>query len=160
MKKYILAIVGTVLFSSPAFAAGYGDAGCGLGSLVFGAQEGAVQILAATTNGTGMQSFGITSGTSNCDAKPVILAQKQQETFVSNNFAGLAKDIATGQGEHLTALAGLMGCPAVEQARFNSVTQHNYRAIFATDSTSPSEALSAVRVVVSQDAQLSGSCSN
>ncbi len=45
----------------------YGTAGCGLGSMAFGNQKGAIQILAATTNGLfGTQTFGITSGTSNC----------------------------------------------------------------------------------------------
>jgi Protein of unknown function (DUF3015) len=161
MKKYIFLVAILILFSSKAFAAGYGDAGCGLGALLFHDQTGPVQILAATTNGTSFnQAFGISSGTSECDAKSVILAQKQQENFVSNNFSGIAKDMAAGEGEHLSALAGLMGCPAVEQARFNSVTQGNYKVIFAKDSTTPSEALSAVRAVVSQDAQLSGSCSN
>ena len=45
----------------------YGDAGCGLGSILFGAKPGFVQVFAATTNGTfGSQTFGITTGTSNC----------------------------------------------------------------------------------------------
>src|SRR3569832_2714255 len=45
----------------------YGSAGCGLGSIVFGSQPGFIQILAATTNGTfASQTFGITSGTSDC----------------------------------------------------------------------------------------------
>jgi len=161
MKKYIFLLAILTIFSSKAFAAGYGDAGCGLGSMLFHDQAGITQVLAATTNGTSWnQAFGITSGTSNCDAKGIVLAQKQQESFVQNNFSGIAKDMAAGDGENLTALAGLMGCPVVEQARFNSVTQHHYKAIFAKDSTTPSEALSAVRAVVSQDAQLSGSCSN
>lgn len=162
MKKYIFLVGIMMLFTSKALAAGgYGDAGCGLGALLFHQNPGPVQILAATTNGTSFnQAFGISSGTSECDAKGVVLAQAQQENFVSNNFAGIAKDMAVGEGEHLTALAGLMGCPAAEQAHFNSVTQHNYKAIFAKDSTTPSEALSAVRGVVSQDSQLSGSCSN
>src|SRR6266571_3742686 len=42
----------------------YGAAGCGLGSMVFGNQPGGVQVLAATTNATGIQTFGITTGTS------------------------------------------------------------------------------------------------
>src|SRR5512137_902647 len=46
---------------------GYGAAGCGLGSMAFNKQPGIFQILAATTNSlTGTQTFGITSGTSNC----------------------------------------------------------------------------------------------
>ncbi len=56
------------LASSPqASAAPYGTAGCGLGSIVIGSKPGMMQIFAATTNGTSAsQSFGITSGTSNC----------------------------------------------------------------------------------------------
>jgi len=161
MKKYILAIVGTILFSSSAFAAGYGDAGCGLGSLLFGKQPGPVQILAATTNNTFMnQAFGISSGTSNCDAKGFDTTKLEQEQFVANNYSGLAKDMATGQGEQLSALAGLMGCPTVQQSRFNTVAQKNYQAIFASDSTTPAEVLTAVRGVVSVDSELSTTCTN
>ena len=48
MKKYLLAVMGaSLLFSTPVFAAGYGDAGCGLGSLVFGDSPGLVQVFAA-----------------------------------------------------------------------------------------------------------------
>jgi len=160
MKKYLLAIVGTLLFSSSALAAGYGDAGCGLGSLLFGDQSGPVQILAATTNGTSInQAFGITSGTSNCDAKGIVLAEQKQESFAANNFSGLAKEMATGDGEQLTALAGLLGCPMVQQTRFNTVTQKNYAAIFASDTTTPSEMLTAVKTVMSSDAALSAACS-
>jgi len=161
MKKYILAIIGTVLFSSSAFAAGYGDAGCGLGSLLFDKQAGPVQILAATTNGTSYnQTFGITSGTSNCDAKGFDTTKLEQEQFVANNFSGLAKDMATGQGEQLTALAGLMGCPTAQQPRFNTVAQQNYPAIFASDSTTPVDVLTAVRSVVANDSELSTTCTN
>jgi len=159
MKKYILAIVGTIMFSSSAFAAGYGDAGCGLGSLLFGKQPGAVQILAATTNGTSInQAFGISSGTSNCDAKSIVLAERQQESFVANNFSGLAKEMATGEGEQLAALAGLLSCPATEQSRFNTVAQRNYETIFVNDATTPTEMLSAVKHVMSSDAELSAAC--
>ena len=161
MKKYILTIVGTILFSSSAFAAGYGDAGCGLGSLLFGNQAGPVQILAATTNNTFLnQAFGISSGTSNCDAKGFDTTKLEQEQFVANNYSGLAKDMATGQGEQLTALAGLMGCPISQQPHFDTVAQQNYQAIFASDSTTPTEVLTAVRGVVSGDSELSTTCTN
>ncbi|MCB9072358.1 MAG: DUF3015 family protein [Bdellovibrionaceae bacterium] len=47
---------------------GYGLAGCGLGSVLFGAKPGGVQILAYTTNGSaGNQLFGITFGSLNCE---------------------------------------------------------------------------------------------
>ncbi len=54
-----------------AHAAPYGEAGCGLGSMIFGDSPGFVQVLAATTNGcSGSQTFGITTGTSNCGGAP------------------------------------------------------------------------------------------
>ena len=72
----------------------YGLAGCGLGSLVFGDQKGGIQILAATTNSLfGSQTFGITSGTSNCV-----------------DSAALAKDAARGSGETITTLTAIAGC--------------------------------------------------
>ena len=161
MKRYIFAIVGTMIFSSSAFAAGYGEAGCGLGSMLFGKTAGPVQILAATTNNTVYnQAFGISSGTSNCDAKGFDTAKLEQEQYVSNNFSGLAKEMATGEGEQLSALAGLLSCPAAEQSRFNTVTQRNYETIFANDATTPAEMLSAVKGVMSSDAELSAACIN
>ncbi len=158
MKKFLLAIAGIVLFSPSAFAAAYGDAGCGLGSLIFKDQPGVVQILAATTNGTSFnQAFGITSGTSNCDAKSIILAE--QERFVTHNFSGLAKEMATGEGEQMATFAGLLGCPTVKQTHFNAVTQRNYAAIFASETTTPAEMLTAVKAVMSSDAELATACS-
>jgi hypothetical protein len=161
MKKCLFALMITLIFSSSAIAAGYGQAGCGLGSLIFKDTAGPVQILAATTNGTsGTQTFGISSGTSNCDTKGFDLSRLDQERFVANNFSGLAKEMATGDGEQLIALAGLMGCPPVQQPRFNAIAQQNYQAIFVSDTTTPTEMLSAVRGVMSRDAELAAACTN
>ena len=59
MRK--LLVIASLLIAASALAADtktaitgsgvYGTAGCGLGSMAFGAQEGMVQIFAATTNG-------------------------------------------------------------------------------------------------------------
>ncbi|MEN0057326.1 MAG: DUF3015 family protein, partial [Bdellovibrio sp.] len=71
--KALLAVLVSLSFAGVVQAASgikgdgtYGTAGCGLGSLVFGNEKGPVQIVAATLNGTGVQTFGITTGTSNC----------------------------------------------------------------------------------------------
>ena len=43
------------------------DAGCGLGSMIIQENTKVMQLLAATTNGSfGSQTFGISTGTSNC----------------------------------------------------------------------------------------------
>jgi Protein of unknown function (DUF3015) len=101
----------------------YGSAGCGLGSMAFGNQKGAIQILAATTNGLfGTQTFGITSGTSNCGDSAVGTAGTK--TFIEGNREALAKDAARGSGETIDTLSMLAGCKdakavgAVLQQRF------------------------------------------
>ncbi|MFQ5542863.1 MAG: DUF3015 domain-containing protein [Nitrospiria bacterium] len=161
MKKVIVMIAGFLFFAPSAFAAGYGDAGCGLGSMVFGDAPGPVQIFAATTNGTSYsQGFGITSGTSNCDASGVILAERADDVFVVQNFDSLAKEMATGEGEHLTTLAGLLGCSADKNTEFASFTQQNYEAIFVSDQTTSAEMLSAVKREISSHPEFSSSCVN
>jgi len=162
MKKYLLTFGVLMLLSSPAFAAGYGDAGCGLGSLIFGSAPGPIQILAATTNGTSYnQAFGITSGTSNCDKESAMqTAQAQNQLqFVNANFPSLAKEMAAGEGEQLTTLAGLMGCSLVVP-EFGRYTQAHYEAIFVSTQTTPSEMLTAVTDGIVQDPALAASCSN
>lgn len=101
----------------------YGTAGCGLGSMLFGDQKGGIQILAATTNGTfGTQTFGITTGTSNCGEAAV--GKTGAKTFIEGNREALAKDAARGSGETIDTLTVLAGCKdardvgAVLQKRF------------------------------------------
>ena len=87
----------------------YGSAGCGLGSMIFGDQKGMIQVLAATTNGTfGTQTFGITSGTSNCG--DAAMTAQGTKTFIEGNREALAKDAARGSGETITTLTSMAGC--------------------------------------------------
>ena len=127
-KKIVLAMI-VVLGSSSAFAAGYADAGCGLGSLVFKNKQGWSQVLAATTNGTfGSQTFGITSGTSNCSASIMKLGY-----FIDSNKPALKSDIARGHGETLNSLSELYNCQ--NSAAFNSALKENYGNIFSSNET-------------------------
>jgi len=103
---------------------GYGQAGCGLGSLVFGAQKGAVQIFAATLNGTGGQTFGMTSGTSNC--RPAF--GRDATDFIDANRMGLASDIARGEGETIVSLAAIYKCQNIGE--LSNVLKRNYGKIF------------------------------
>jgi hypothetical protein len=87
----------------------FGLAGCGLGSMIFGDQKGAIQILAATTNSTfGSQTFGITSGTSNCVESGS--GTTGARNFIEGNREALAKDAARGSGETITTLTAMAGC--------------------------------------------------
>ena len=104
----------------------YGVAGCGLGSLAFGSEAGAIQILAATVNATGVQTFGITSGTSNCGAG--VFAKAEINSFIQSNAVALENDIVRGQGETLNTLNNMLGC----DAQFSNTLQMNYKNLYSS----------------------------
>jgi hypothetical protein len=132
-KTWVVAIVAASLLVGLAGIAGaantdrFGMAGCGLGSLLFGDDPGKVsQILGATTNGTsGNQTFGITSGTSNCDPKSGPAGAK---LYIETNREALAKDAARGSGETLSGLVALAGCR--DAGSTGSALQRNFGTIF------------------------------
>jgi len=162
MKKFLLvgimflAITG---FSNSAFAAGYADAGCGLGSMLFGNEAGAVQILASTTNGTfGSQTFGITTGTSNCSPEGLVKLDKEREVFAQKNYSSLVKEMAVGAGENLETLAGLFGCSQDTQNDFGSLVQDNFGSIVKSDTTSSNEMLTELKIQLVNHDTLSKSC--
>jgi hypothetical protein len=138
MKKLLVALFAFASMTS-AFAAGYGTAGCGLGSIVLGDKPGFTQVFAATTNGTsGSQTFGITSGTSNCGS-----GGKSAVMFIEANKASLANDIARGQGETLSSLAKIYGIK--DSSAMGSALQKSQATIFASqDATAISTSIESV----------------
>jgi hypothetical protein len=165
MRK--LALIGTVagfmvLGASAAHAQGYGMAGCGLGSMAFGSQNTALmQILAATTNGTfASQTFGITSGTSNCVSGGVVKSQREQAAFAEVNFQDLKRNMASGGGEFLTSFATLLGCEDNAKPVLAKMTQAKYESILPSEKSTPMDLVSGVKVQIKLDPQLAGSCSD
>ncbi len=153
--RYVLALA-TLLVAGPALAQGvkgsgaYGTAGCGLGSLAFGNQPGAVQILASTTNGLfGSQTFGITTGTSNCGAGMMAMGTKN---FVEANREVLAKDISRGEGEAIGALAVINACQ--DSHKVGAALQRNFSAIFPSESATSEEVTEAILKTLHSDAAL------
>lgn len=131
----------------------YGTAGCGLGSILLGDKKGIIQIFAATTNGTfATQTFGITSGTSNCDDGGTNI--QNAKTFVEANREALAKDIARGNGESLAALSTIGGCG--DTRNVGASLQKNFSSIFT--SADATNAAIADRVVTSMKSDSSLSC--
>ena len=163
MKKLLMMgalVLSLVSFSGSAFAAGYGDAGCGLGAIVFGNEQGAVQVLASTTNNTfWSDTFGITTGTSNCNPAGLVKLEKEREEFAEKNYPTLVKEMAMGKGENLDTLATLYGCSQDSHADFGSLVQENFGNIVKSDSTSSQEMLSSLKSEMSDHAVLSKSCS-
>ncbi|MFZ5906406.1 MAG: DUF3015 domain-containing protein [Nitrospirota bacterium] len=119
---------------------GYGSAGCGLGSLLIGPEPGFVQVFAATTNGTsGNQTFGMTSGTSNCDKQAIFASNKRLFEFVHANMDNLAKDIAMGKGESMDTLAELMAIPVENRPIVYAKLQSNFSNIFPSEKVEAGE---------------------
>lgn len=143
MKNIIFAAF-AMTASAPALA-GYGMAGCGLGSIVakeLSWTDGMAQILAATTNGTaGSQTFGITTGTSNCGdaAAPTVKEnlkgkkKAEQKVYLYYNLAQIKADAARGEGNYIEGLAGLFGCQSQltgSYSEFANLNQKNLGKIF------------------------------
>jgi hypothetical protein len=158
--RYVLALgallVAGTAFAAPNAAAGlkgtgaYGSAGCGLGSMAFGNQPGALQILAATTNGIfGNQTFAITTGTSNCGAGLLAAGTKN---FVEANREVLAKDISRGQGEAIGALTVINACQ--DSHKVGEALQKNFSTIFPTENATNDEVTAAILKTLRSDASL------
>jgi hypothetical protein len=157
MKKLIIGslIAATAIVCGPhqsASAGPYGAAGCGLGSIVFGNSGGIIQILAATTNGfLGSQTFGITSGTSNCADTGG--GASSAHAFIQTNREALAKDISRGNGETIKNLATLGGCG--DAAAVGATLQKNFKTIFPTADVSNVQVSDNVITVLKSEPSLS-----
>lgn len=115
--------------------------GCGLGKLAFADFKNqkniAPQVLMATTNATGMNTFAISSATSGCTNDGQIWAQEKVNVFAAMNLDNLTQEMAQGKGEHLASLATLMGVPADRHAQFFTLTQARYTSLMEAGDTSP-----------------------
>ena len=140
MRKILLLTAAVCLIvTGTALAGGSTNTGCGLGSLLWSelghsgsGQVLVIQVFEATTNGTfGSQTFGITTGTSNCD-RPSRFVKNDAFEFATANLDNLAKDIAMGKGETLSTFAELMDIPAAQRVQVYTKLQANFSHIFSS----------------------------
>ncbi|MBC7533943.1 MAG: DUF3015 family protein [Oligoflexus sp.] len=158
MKLWHLAPLALLLSQGSAFGKNYGMAGCGLGSLVVKSDD-FVQILAATLNGTsGNQTFGISSGTSNCLPINKAAALEQQQHFVRENLENLRRDMVKGDGEYLKGYAEVLGCNAASYSSFKNVAKSEEAQIFK--SPGAIAVLEATKITLKKNAELQNACSN
>lgn len=148
MRKLLIAIAFLGL-GAQANAAAYGVAGCGLGSLVFKDQKGPVQIVAATLNGTGAQTFGITTGTSNCND-----GQNLIKAYIETNHEAIKTAAARGQGEALVGLAKVYNCQ--NTAALTNALRANYEVIF--NSNDAAQTQSGIESAIRMNPELNTTC--
>lgn len=129
----------------------YGSAGCGLGSVIFEPSAGFTQVFAATTNGLfGNQTFGITSGTSNCDGPPV--TANAVASFIVANRAALSVDVARGGGETIQSLGAMAQCQS--GAGLGGTLQKNFSDIFPNAQVSDQQVSQSMLRVMSEHGEL------
>lgn len=157
MKKVLIgAVVFGMMSSGVAFAgsAAQNNTGCGLGALLWEGNawvENSLlgQLFHGTTNGTsGSQTFGMTSGTSNCKQPSNIVKNDKLNDFVLANVDSLAKDIASGRGESLDTMAELMGISASERTAVYASLQTNFSKIFTSERVEAAEVVDNIVSVI------------
>ena len=141
MKKIVGLLVSSVL--ATAIYANE-NTGCGLGSIIMKNQSTSVlQAFAATTNGTsGNQTFGISSGTSNCDKPTNFVSNDKLNRFVTENMDELASDISAGKGETLSTVAKLMNVENSQE--FASKLQANFSNIYTSENVTSANVIDSI----------------
>ena len=138
MKKVLAGFALTLLASNVAFAAqAHTNTGCGLGTMLFQNKADnsiVLQVLQSTTNGsTGTQTFGISSGTSDCQQPSNIVQNEKLNHFVRSNMDNLAKEIAMGKGETLDTFVEMLGVTPAQSDAYKANLQANFGKIFTSD---------------------------
>ena len=145
MKKVLLGLVLSLVVTGSAFAGqAASNTGCGLGTILWenkADNSSLFQAFQATTNGFGTQTFGITSGTSNCQKPSKFVQNEKLNHFVLYNMDNLAKDIAMGNGESLNTFAEMLGVTPGQNAAFNAKLQANFSKIFTSENVVMAEVI-------------------
>jgi len=143
MKNKLLLIVSVLLASFTLNAQTVRDnCGCGLGRMALGDETGLVSHLAATfLNGiSGNQTFGISSGTLDCEQATKLVSVREVESFIAGNMDHIAIEASVGEGSYLSALADLLKIEdAAKRQEFFLSMQLNFDRIFPSAEISASD---------------------
>jgi hypothetical protein len=151
VKKFFFATVLSCLIAGPASAQTIRDnCGCGLGTMVLEGQEPTLllQLVATFLNGiSGNQTFGITSGTSECDQPDRIVSNEKVIQYVSDNMDHLAMDMARGHGDSLDALADLMNVKQENRESVYVLLQSHFDRIFTSEHVTAHEVVDHITAI-------------
>jgi hypothetical protein len=77
-------------------------------------------------------------------ADGTVSRERQALVFTAFNFDNLRDDIARGEGEYLRSLGSLMRVRTDRQGHFYAFAQSRYHVLFPSQSTTPTEMLTAL----------------
>ncbi len=137
MKKQLL--VALCLFPLVTFAAMKDDDGvapdkgdgCGLGWQVTQKRTLIATTTRGTTNAFVPPTFGMSSGTLDCEQHSFAKNEQPAVIFAATNQESLAIEMAAGRGEYLDAFARTMGCDGASVSEFGRHAQKNFSVIAA-----------------------------
>ena len=131
MLKKVLACSLLTFAAVPAtaIAAGYGPAGCGIGTMILGDDaSGVMGGLAMYINGAFYGPTSITLGILGCGDGGLAELDADKLDYVVTNRDQLAEDSAKGSGDTVAALADMMGC---DEVSFVDALRADHDAVFA-----------------------------
>ena len=140
---------------------GEAPAECGPGPIIFKKSKGILQqSVAISTNIliSPIYFLAITTGTSDCTNDGIIKREHEQSEFVAWNLENLSRDMARGQGSHLAALAGLMGCRPAVYPDFTRLAKANYARLFPVQERRADALLVELKREMASDPVLSAGC--
>jgi len=157
MKTFVKVASSLALVATFSVHAAETGAGCGLGAEVLdGKNSRGANIAAAILNNLVIpNTFFMTTGDGlmGCDPTQTVKREEAKKIFVASNLDQISSDAARGAGDHLEALAYLMGIQESDKAAFVHLTQAEFDSVFA--SSRPEHVLAALDQAMARDASLS-----
>ncbi len=130
MKKLIFGaifwLIAQMAFVSTSYAAD-SSSGCGIGWQVLPKQSLVSSFTRNLVNATFSNTIAMTLGTSGCAKHSIVYNEKQGLHFVEANKEALVAEMASGNGEYLTAMAEVFGCQ--DSSSFATIVKKNYQAL-------------------------------
>ena len=147
------AVLAVILPASTALADN--DVGCGVGTEVWKGQKGlGPKVLASFTNALTFQSISITFGLLNCNGQDTVTADAELRRFAATHLDRIAREMATGGGESVDALAFLMGVPEQDRDAFAALSQSHFGELFSGDHATAGDMLDALYRLMAEDPRL------
>ena len=156
MKKSLMIVASLALTTAFTVNAAETGGGCGLGAMVMDGKSGkGPQIAAAILNNLVIpNTFFMTTGGGlmGCDPTHTVQREEAKKIFVASNMDKLTIDAAKGQGDHLEALAYLIGVENQDLAAFQKLSQSRFDSVF--DADQPEQILAALDQAMLSDSAL------
>lgn len=117
--------------------------GCGLGWQVMDNKSIVATIVRGTTNVSVPPTFGMSTGTIDCEQHSLVKNEKKSIYYTESNFENLLAEMSEGKGEYLNGFANVLGCK--DQKAFSQMSQRNYGKIVPQSDVTPSQLLQNVK---------------